>query len=828
MIDDNTRKEIIDNLLQRVHQGGNLNEGITQMRQEYDDKFEDPMESKSFWKKVFKEVNAQTKESDSNVKEKATKASITAVNKFFEGINFKGKQFRTRGLDKLSEISDNAKHRLSKTDKFTKDMDEWEKEMEAIKPLLEKAGKRNLYPILERVYDEISISIFNQPSEGELKRINMVVEDFYQELGEVNLMKADDREKLYLFWERVQDKYPELEKAVEDLKEALEKLRPDDSEYQKLVAELETPPAYIKHIGIVKKGFNNHVERLIEVLARLGARKPKVTEYSRQNIRTKPSGETRPELSQRSREKAPGGGRDDRAVSDAWRSEGEQIPLDIYTVELELDPILWHNIDTEAQELQAGMGEDLQMLLEELEEIQLDLPEGDQKQLVTDLIDELKSSVKDIPDAIMFLPITRWLSEFDSEVVSEIDEITKETGKFFAILNRLFLESGKLPISMSPKVGGPQRGATGGSVQVSGKDDPQQFRKPRTQGTPAEIPSPKTDEYVKAVQEEFDVLKELLNAYYFHPLSKGKFVDDEKPDFVDEGGMDFGEEFDPDATTQEGRYPFRAMELNFGTHPKARTLQNMLRALDDNFFDTELLEDLINFLKLLKGGFSSVEGWENYIREIQIGITQILDELLPDFKEENRIWGAGKVGEALLAQQDSKLLSELKFFNKPLNEFYEKYLEMGDKEMPLSNIRSIMQSPEFQNLMREEKENSSKEDYDALDKSIDKILELTEPRKETGVKEEIDTQEGRIGKSLLTVHDYINKMNGSPVYYGTLNVNDVDDIDYLINKIELEDKVDINCIEITGIVNAIDSHNNISKAFGFNESIVYKIKGMCR
>ena len=99
---------------------------------------------------------------------------------------------------------------------------------------------------------------------------------------------------------------------------------------------------------------------------------------------------------------------------------------------------------------------------------------------------------------------------------------------------------------------------------------------------------------------------------------------------------------------------------------------------------------------------------------------------------------------------------------------------------------------------------------------------------EESVKERIDVQEDRIGKSLLTVHDYINKMKGLPIYYGKLNVNDVDDIDYLINKIESEDKVEINCIEITGIVNSIDSHNNISKSFGFNESIVYKIKGLCR
>ena len=823
MIDDSTKEEIIKDILQYIHQGGSLAEGIKQQQEKHNSKFEDPTTGvvKRFWKGVRKEVSKKMKGSDKDVQDKALKAATSAVRNFLTGIKFKGKFIRTRILDTLPQITEDSKHRLSITDKFNKDMDNFEKEMEAILPLLERAGKRNLYPVLERIFNEISIQIFNAPDSEELEKLNMMVEDFYKELGEVDLKKANDRERMYMFWERVQDKYPELVTAVNNLKDVLEDQRPDDKEYQDLVAELEVPPPYIKKIGIVEKQFSTHVERIIDLISRLGAKRPARTTYSRQTVRTK-DGKLQPELSQRVPEKAPGGTRDERVF------EGEvEGTVPTFATTLKLDPILWHNISQELQELPVGMGEDLEDILEELGVIREALPEGDQKRLIEDLIEELKESVKDIPEAIMFLPITYWLREFDSGVIEEINEITTKTGKFFAVLNRLFLESGKLPITMSPKVGGPQRGAAGGAIQVSGKDDPQGFRRPRTQGTPSEIPSEKLEEYISEVKEEFDKLKELLNAYYFQPLSKGKFVD-EKPEFVDKGGVDFGEEFDPDATTQEGRYPYRAMELNFGTSAKAKTLQNMLRALDDNFFDTELLEDLINYLQLLKGGFSSVEGWENYVREIQLGITNILDELMPDFAEEHRIWGAGKIGEAILAHQDKKLLSELKYFNKPLDEYYQKYLEMGDKDLPLTNLRSILQSPDFQNLLREEQENSSKEDFDALDKSIDKIMDLTEPKKEKGVKEQIDIQESRIGKSLLTVHDYINKMNGLPIYYGKLDIEDVDDVDYLINKIEKEDKLEINCVEITGIVNSIDSHSNISKSFGVTEKIVYKIKGLCR
>ena len=53
-------------------------------------------------------------------------------------------------------------------------------------------------------------------------------------------------------------------------------------------------------------------------------------------------------------------------------------------------------------------------------------------------------------------------------------------------------------------------------------------------------------------------------------------------------------------------------------------------------------------------------------------------------------------------------------------------------------------------------------------------------------------------------------------------------MDYLITKIETEDKIELTTTEISYIVNSIDSHNNISKSFGINENVVYKVRGLCR
>ena len=61
-----------------------------------------------------------------------------------------------------------------------------------------------------------------------------------------------------------------------------------------------------------------------------------------------------------------------------------------------------------------------------------------------------------------------------------------------------------------------------------------------------------------------------------------------------------------------------------------------------------------------------------------------------------------------------------------------------------------------------------------------------------------------------------------------LDINELEDMDYLISKLYMENNVEVNSMEIISIVNSINSHENISKTFGFGEEIIYKIKGLCR
>lgn len=831
-MDENIKEQLVNELVKHINDGGKAIEKIKEFQSKY------PDTNKSIWKEIRKLAKERGEGSHEQQYKKrqeiARKESVKLVNEILSYATFRGSSLGSSAFRRLNEIDD--KMRLLKPDGQI-DSDKLNDLLTQAQIKLREADKLKEMKIIERIVDHLSEQQFMGKDEGEVRLINMALDRFYFEFGEVNYMDADDREEVYAFWEKVQDEYPKLVKAVEDLKNALKKLRTEDAGFQKLVDDLEVPPPYINQIGIIKTQFRSPLERFIEFLERLGARRPREgrTSYSRRTVRTGKGGGLRPELSERLPEKLPGGGRDERVTETTPQGTlyQEDIPLDINTSEIELDPILWDIWDE--LEVPAGFGEDLEEMLEQLSK--LDSLEGEEKRLADLAIEELTNAVKDIPDSSIYLPVAQWLKDMVPGITDEIGEVNDKTGKFFATLNRLFLESGLFPVSIGTQYGGPQRGAAGGAVEISGKTDAQQFRRPRVQGTMDTLPEEKTDEYVKAVKEEWEELQKLLNSYYFHPISKGKFHNDEKPDFTDEGGRDYDavkegdseiDEFDPGRTTQEGQYPYRALEFNFGTHPKAKTIKRLLLALDDNMFDTELLESLIELIQMLKGGFESVEGWNRYSQNIEEQVKFTLDKLLPDYKHENRVWAAGKIGEALIASQEETLLSEIKLFGKPIDDLYAEYVRWNDKDLPLSYLRSLLVSPEFENLMREDADFGESDDYKELVGYVKKILELTEPKEERTAKDEVDESRSALNKSLLKVHDYINKMNGLPIYYGKLNVSDVDDVDYLITKIENEDRVEVNCIEITSIVNSVDSHSNISKSFGIKESIIYKIKGLCR
>ena len=228
-------------------------------------------------------------------------------------------------------------------------------------------------------------------------------------------------------------------------------------------------------------------------------------------------------------------------------------------------------------------------------------------------------------------------------------------------------------------------------------------------------------------------------------------------------------------------------------------------------------------------------------------MVKLLDKIFPNEAKMNRIWAAGQLGTMLINHQSKSSLSSIKLFGKPVDSLYKKFLELTKEErneegeligemtkavFPIDQIKEVIQTDEYINLLRREEKWAEESDVKKIIEVVRSIVKLTSPKpKGETVSSDLErerSQVKQVKKSLLIAHDTIRKMNNREIYYGNLDINELEDMDYLITKLWVENNVEVNSMEIINIVNSINSHENISKTFGFGEEIIYKIKGLCR
>jgi len=80
---------------------------------------------------------------------------------------------------------------------------------------------------------------------------------------------------------------------------------------------------------------------------------------------------------------------------------------------------------------------------------------------------------------------------------------------------------------------------------------------------------------------------------------------------------------------------------------------------------------------------------------------------------------------------------------------------------------------------------------------------------------------------MLKAHDAIRELLGLPVVHGFLPLNNIG-YDTIINKMQVEENLDLTSYEIESIVKMLDSHQNISNEFGISKEQVYTIKAHFR
>ena len=81
---------------------------------------------------------------------------------------------------------------------------------------------------------------------------------------------------------------------------------------------------------------------------------------------------------------------------------------------------------------------------------------------------------------------------------------------------------------------------------------------------------------------------------------------------------------------------------------------------------------------------------------------------------------------------------------------------------------------------------------------------------------------------MLDTYDTLSMFLNKKVYKASLDIDDYDEVDFVVRKIQNENKVNIMVSEIESVLCKQESYEKIAKSVGFSEEIVYKIKGLFR
>jgi transcription initiation factor IIE alpha subunit len=685
---------------------------------------------------------------------------------------------------------------------------------------------------LEKILKKLSKKMSDDDTGKDVTRIASTTKELLRDLGEADITLAEDRKDIYSYWGKIYDEYESLKKAIRGLKRGI-KNREIPDEIKDAIKNLKEPPNYVIEVDYAKITLDTTQERVVKFLETLGGKRPKLGQ---------------PTPMERERHGFGRGGEPYRSTKQQYGSTELMQTRELTGREAELlseeslewkeeltdgmvDPILWYVIQEEMLDMPAALDEEL-ILEARLENIikhlGKDSPEG---KAANERLERLSETAATHIDD-MYLPATDWLNK--TEEINIDTNINTKTGEFFNQLGEIFIkgstmpsprskslkdkdregsrvgdETGyplpaKFPISMETDVGSPKRGTAGGMPETK----PDWEHKPRLRGMrqrraqqyePAKKREYEDDKFNKSLNK----LVTALNDYYFKPLGRGVFIDGDKPRFIEE---------------HKGEFPYRLIRFNVGKTPDIELERDLLSGVT-TAVDITILEELENYLKGSKTGLIT-EGIKNYVDNVEEAV-DLLNKLFPTQENENMIWGAGKIGRAIELHNSDANLKEIEYNGRPLLPVYNKYLKMDRKQdWPLEYLRTFLAGDTLQNVLRSKVKFYDKAEGEKLQPLIDSILDLTDPAK--------INEPSPVGKAILKIHDAIRKMENKPIIHGTMYLDDINTMDYIINKMESEFKVDINAFEISKIVKSIDSFENLSKNYGVSEEVVYTIKGLCR
>lgn len=152
------------------------------------------------------------------------------------------------------------------------------------------------------------------------------------------------------------------------------------------------------------------------------------------------------------------------------------------------------------------------------------------------------------------------------------------------------------------------------------------------------------------------------------------------------------------------------------------------------------------------------------------------------------------------------------FIDKPIKE----YQNVVDDNLIITYLMELVSDPDF--IKYANREGGMQKNLAELKKTL-----------QSGILGKIyDEEKMDLSKSYTVATDMIRKSKGLSVYKAYMDINDIDDVDYVIDLIYKEDRVDIYAHDIETILTLNISNDTMASGVGLNPNVIYKIKGLFR
>ena len=326
---------------------------------------------------------------------------------------------------------------------------------------------------------------------------------------------------------------------------------------------------------------------------------------------------------------------------------------------------------------------------------------------------------------------------------------------------------------------------------------------------------PEPGEFAEALQEKgeltygfFEQLISMFNQYYFDIVDSRYLFEMDKPNFI-----------------QSDSYKkIAALSTKTGTGVRAGIRRAMVKRSNINITENDF--KILNkfFTELKRYSQLSISEAKNIFQEVTPVFRKLYLMDLPESDSRRKqITGVNRnltnymgklLYEILLASQrisENETSFTTEYEGRSLDEYKNAQTDISELK-----IFDVLEDEEFIEYAKD----------NGLSTSLSQ-LKRTLRRNPLKISRRLSDKDAMY-KAYIEALDTVKSNRGEKIYKAYFDFYDVGDVEYVLDLIQKEDRIDLYARDIEGIIKSYDSFNTLSSYYGISDNIIYKVKGLFR